>query len=294
MPRYTTGHSIGILAGLLAFGGFAPARAQTDEQLIRALDSAWLAALAAHDTVKLGTFYTAEAIGMYPNMAMVSGTPGIVRTYGEMVRTPGMKLTATPTSIRVSKGGDIATNTGTYRMTYNSPTGPLADSGSYVTVLQKVGGQWKIVNEIVTSHAPMPAATAISFDTASAMGTTGGSSMAWSDFKATGFAPGAKIAVIHGDPASTGDYTLRLQFPDGYQIPVHWHPKAEHATVISGTFQLAAGTQVNASALKTYKPGDFLYLPARNSHFGGVKGVTVIQLHGIGPFGINLGAPPSP
>ncbi len=37
--------------------------------------------------------------------------------------------------------------------------------------------------------------------------------------------------------------------------------------------------------------GDFLYIPARMSHPGGAKGVTVVQLHGTGPFAINLGTP---
>lgn len=292
MPHYTRRHSIGMLATLFTCALVVPARAQTDEQLIRALDSAWLVTFAAGDTVKLGTMYTTDAVGMYPNMVVVRGTPGIVHAYAEMVATPGMKLTTTPTLIRVSKGGDLATNTGTYRVAYNSPNGPATDSGAYVTVLQKVNGQWKIAQEIVTPSSPAVAAAV--FDTVTTMGMTGGTGTTWTDLKVPGFPAGAKMAVIHGDPAGTGDYTLRLQFPDGYQFPVHWHPKAEHLTVLSGTFMLAPGTQVNASALKTYQAGDFLYLPARNSHFGGAKGPTVVQLHGIGPFAINLGAPPKP
>lgn len=278
-----------MLAILLTCAALAPARAQTDEQLIRALDSTWLAVFAARDTVKLVTFYAPEALGMYPNMAVARGATAIIHGYAEMSAVPGMKLTATPTSIRISKGGDLATSTGTYRTSFNSPNGPVVDNGSYVEVLQKVNGQWKIINEIVTSHAPTP--TTMVFDTVSAMGMTAGSSVAWSDLKVPGFAPGAKMTVIHGDPSGAGDYTMRLQFPDGYQFPVHWHPKAEHVTVLSGTFLLGMGTQVNASALKTYQPGDFLYLPAKNTHFGGAKGATVIQLHGIGPFAINLGTP---
>lgn len=291
MPHYTRGHSTGMLAILLTCAALAPARAQTDEQLIRALDSTWLVTFTARDTVKLGTYYASDAVGMYPNMAVVTGAPAIVHAYAQMAAMPAMKMTTRPTSIRISKGGDLATDAGTYRLSYNTPNGPIADSGSYVTVLQKVNGQWKIINEIVTSHAPAAAPTAMAFDTASAMGMTAGSALSWSDLKAPGFAPGAKMAVIHGDPGATADYTMRLQFPDGYQFPVHWHPKAEHVTVLSGALLLGMGGQVNPSAIKTYQPGDFLYLPARNPHFGGAKGATVIQLHGIGPFAINLGAP---
>jgi hypothetical protein len=62
--------------------------------------------------------------------------------------------------------------------------------------------------------------------------------------------------------------------------------------VLSGSFILGLGDAVNAAGEKTYSPGDFIYVPARHPHFGGAKGATVIQLHGMGPFAINLGAPP--
>ena len=47
------------------------------------------------------------------------------------------------------------------------------------------------------------------------------------------------------------------------------------------------------SALKTYAPGDFIYIPPRHAHFGGsaATGPSVIQLHGEGPFLLMLGAP---
>jgi ribosomal protein L16 Arg81 hydroxylase len=48
------------------------------------------------------------------------------------------------------------------------------------------------------------------------------------------------------------------------------------------------GEKENPAVLKTYAPGDFLYIPAKMPHFGGAKGVTEIQLHGIGPFEIML------
>lgn len=117
------------------------------------------------------------------------------------------------------------------------------------------------------------------------------SGIKWGDLVVPGFAPGVKLAVIHGDPGSTGDYTLRLRFPDGYEFPPHWHPMGEHITVLSGVFRLGMGGTVNASAIREYQAGDFLYAPARLPHFGGARGETVIQLHGMGPFAINLGSP---
>lgn len=143
-----------------------------------------------------------------------------------------------------------------------------------------------------SAQDPMQKGTVTEYDSDTTMAMTHNAAIKWSDISINGFPPGLKLAVIHGNPEGTGDYAVRLQFPDGYRFPVHWHPKAEHVTVLTGSFNLGMGTTVNAAAEKTYGPGDFLYLPAKNTHFGGAKGVTVIQLHGVGPFAINVGVPP--
>jgi quercetin dioxygenase-like cupin family protein len=116
--------------------------------------------------------------------------------------------------------------------------------------------------------------------------------LVWSDLNVPGFAPGATMAVVHGDPGMNRDYIIRLRFPAGYRFPVHWHPNSEHLTVLSGSFLLAMGNTADETKLRTYGPGDFIYAPARMSHFGGAKTPTVIQLNGTGPFAINLGVAP--
>jgi hypothetical protein len=110
----------------------------------------------------------------------------------------------------------------------------------------------------------------------------------YGDINIPGFPPGLKSAVLHGDPTQPGPYTLRLRFPDGYVFPPHWHPMDEHVTVVSGTFYLGMGEKANPEAAQAYEPGDYLVAPARMAHFGGVKGETVVQLHGMGPFLINV------
>jgi len=120
------------------------------------------------------------------------------------------------------------------------------------------------------------------------MTTVAASSITWTDANVPGFAPGMQMAVINGNPDAAGPYTLRLSFPDGYRFPAHWHPMAENVTVLSGTLQLAMGDRADDSKLKAYGPGDFLYIASPNPHFGGARGATVIQLHGEGPFAINL------
>lgn len=130
--------------------------------------------------------------------------------------------------------------------------------------------------------------TAMPMDTGT-MEVRAASSLTWGDLVVPGFNPGAKIAVLHGDPAAPGAYTLRLQFPAGYVFPVHWHPSPENVTVVSGSLLLAMGNAADRTVQRAYGPGDYLYIPARMSHYGGAREPTVIQLHGIGPFAINLG-----
>lgn len=103
-----------------------------------------------------------------------------------------------------------------------------------------------------------------------------------------GFDSGMQIAVLSGDPNGDGPYVLRLAFPDGYEFPPHWHPMTENVTVLEGTFLLGMGETVDESAITEYVPGDYLYIPAEHPHFGGAKGDTRIQLHGMGPFDINV------
>ena len=98
---------------------------------------------------------------------------------------------------------------------------------------------------------------------------------------------GAKMAVLEGDPTKEGPFLVRFQFPDGYHIPPHTHPKTERVTVISGTLYLAMGEALDRASAKELPAGSFGYWPAGMKHTAWSGGNTVIQLHGIGPWQIN-------
>ncbi len=99
--------------------------------------------------------------------------------------------------------------------------------------------------------------------------------------------PGAEIAALEGDPAKEGPFTMRVRLPDGYKIPPHWHPKVEHVTVVSGTFNIGMGERFDPASTKAMNAGAFGFWPANMRHFVWVKGVTIVQLHGVGPWSIN-------
>jgi quercetin dioxygenase-like cupin family protein len=98
--------------------------------------------------------------------------------------------------------------------------------------------------------------------------------------------PGAKIAVLEGDPTKPGPFVFRVKVPDGYKIPPHTHPKPERVTVISGTFNLGTGDTFDASKTEALPAGTYGTWPTGMKHFVWVKGETVVQFHGDGPWAI--------
>ena len=107
----------------------------------------------------------------------------------------------------------------------------------------------------------------------------------WTDGPAS-LPPGAKLAVLEGDPGKEGFFTMRLWLPDGFKVAPHWHPKVEHVTVISGTFNLGMGEKFDQTGAREMLAGTFGFWAAGMKHFAWAKGDTVIQLHGIGPWTI--------
>lgn len=110
-----------------------------------------------------------------------------------------------------------------------------------------------------------------------------GADLKWSDAPPS-LPAGGKVAVLEGDPAKEGPFTIRLQMPAGYKIPAHTHPTAEHVTVISGTLNLGMGPKFDEATIKEMPAGAYAVMPAGMQHFAGSKSGCVVQVHGTGPF----------
>jgi quercetin dioxygenase-like cupin family protein len=98
--------------------------------------------------------------------------------------------------------------------------------------------------------------------------------------------PGAKLAVLEGNPSEAGDFTMRLLMPDRYRLPPHFHPVTEHVTVLKGTLKLGMGEKFDASAMTRLSTGTFGALQPGTRHFAEAEGETILQLHGVGPWGL--------
>lgn len=102
-----------------------------------------------------------------------------------------------------------------------------------------------------------------------------------------GLPAGAQAAVLDGDPAKAGvPFVIRAKMPDGYKVMPHWHPTDESVTVISGSLAVGMGDTWNDSSLTALKAGEYARMPKTMHHYALARGETVIQIHGVGPFGI--------
>jgi quercetin dioxygenase-like cupin family protein len=99
---------------------------------------------------------------------------------------------------------------------------------------------------------------------------------------------GAKWAVLEGDPTQAGPFTFRVKVPGGFKMPPHKHPNIEHVTVIAGTFHLGMGEQLDESKVKPMPAGSFVVIPTDSPHYFVTQEETVVQAHGIGPWGITF------
>ncbi len=134
--------------------------------------------------------------------------------------------------------------------------------------------------------------TLIGFGADSTMGQTGPSQpiyatpeeLAWKD--APSIAPGAKIVVLEGDMTKPAHFTARIMVPAGVDIAPHTHPTTERVTVISGTLHFAHGAKFDRSKTKAFPAGSLLVMPTGMPMYAFCEKEIVIQLNGVGPWGI--------
>jgi len=114
------------------------------------------------------------------------------------------------------------------------------------------------------------------------------SDLQWSDTKPP-LLPGAKVAVVEGDPKSNGHFTLRLKFPPYYKIPPHTHPVDERTLVLKGAINIGFGDALDTTNAKRLTPGCFYLNPAGVHHYFFTSSEeTEIQISTNGPWGLDV------
>ena len=109
--------------------------------------------------------------------------------------------------------------------------------------------------------------------------------LTWQDGP-SGLPAGSQFVVVEGDPSQPGPFTMRGKVPANYRIPAHWHPADEHVTVLSGTLYMGMGDTLDTTQGKALSAGSFALMPAQAHHFAWTTEETILQVHGVGPWGI--------
>jgi len=105
--------------------------------------------------------------------------------------------------------------------------------------------------------------------------------MQWTDYPNR---PGVKLAMIEGDLAKPGPFMMRVKFPAGYKLAPHMHPGIEHTMVVSGALRLGYGSKDDGPS-ELLPAGTVIVTPANTPHFASTTEETIVQTHGIGPWG---------
>jgi quercetin dioxygenase-like cupin family protein len=80
---------------------------------------------------------------------------------------------------------------------------------------------------------------------------------------------------------------MRVRAPAGYQLAPHTHPGLEMVTVLSGVLRIGVGKHVDPGMERFIHAGGFTVMPPGLAHWVAVNENVVLQISGMGPWGIN-------
>jgi len=98
--------------------------------------------------------------------------------------------------------------------------------------------------------------------------------------------PGARLAIVSGDPTQPGQCTIQLSMPDGYRIPPHYHPSYEHVEVLEGKLLAGMGDWIDPTKTRPLIVGDSGTAPPGMRHWSIAVGRTVLAVTFNGPYTI--------
>ena len=95
---------------------------------------------------------------------------------------------------------------------------------------------------------------------------------------------GIQTTTLYGDPTKPGPYAIELRVPANTSIAPHSHRDNRSATVVSGTWYFAYGTQTVAAPAKQLTQGSFYTEPGGSPHFAFTRDEpAVVLITGVGP-----------
>jgi uncharacterized protein (TIGR02246 family) len=119
---------------------------QVEETALRATHERFKAAVQARNADSAATFYAPNAVVVSDSGRVLEGRAAIRRDFANQQKQlpAGTQFTADISALKVSRSGDVAYQTGTFRFTVS---GQPPVEGYYLVALEKLDGQWKVVRE---------------------------------------------------------------------------------------------------------------------------------------------------
>ena len=95
---------------------------------------------------------------------------------------------------------------------------------------------------------------------------------------------GAKRAVMFGDPAKPGLYSILVKWTAHHMSHPHFHPNDRFITVLSGTWWVGTGAKFDPDSTVPLPAGTFVTHFGKQIHYDGAKdGDAVLEIVGEGP-----------
>lgn len=96
-----------------------------------------------------------------------------------------------------------------------------------------------------------------------------------------------EMAVLEGNPQTSGLFTMRVRTTEPWVMPPHSHPRDERVTVLSGRIGVGFGTTVDKSNGETFTAGDYYVNPPGAVHYVWSDDPVEIQITGMGPWEVH-------
>jgi len=123
-----------------------------DRAAIAADATAWENGAQAGDWAAVAALYHTDAILMPPNAPTATGRDAVLASLSAMPPLTTMNLD----HVEVEGAGDWAGVRGNYSMTFDTPDGPVTDTGKFMEIRRRQDdGSWPVIRDIFNSDSPM-------------------------------------------------------------------------------------------------------------------------------------------
>jgi ketosteroid isomerase-like protein len=118
---------------------------RSEENAIREQCKCWSAMAEKKDQNGFLSFYAPDAVVLPQGFPAATDANSIRQVFEHLMSLPGFALTFGTTRVEVASSGDLAAETGSYRLTANDESGkPQTQHGKYMVAWKKQpDGQWK-------------------------------------------------------------------------------------------------------------------------------------------------------